>query len=150
MFCSRRMNRKINYVHERSLRLVYRDYVSTYTQLLRMDNSLSFHHRNIHNVAIGLFKVKKDLSPSFMKEIFVYDETKDKFNRPNVRLVNMGEQSLRSFRPVIWNTMLPQDVKSKPNLSQFKSALESWIPDNCHCKLCKTYVPGLGYVELFE
>ena len=30
MFCSRKMNRKINHLHERALRLVYNDYNSTF------------------------------------------------------------------------------------------------------------------------
>ena len=92
MFCSRRMNRRMNYIHERALRLVYKDYVSSFTSLLRMDKSLSFHHRNIHNVATEMYKVKKDLCPSFMKEIFIYDVANDKFIRPNVRRVDMGEK----------------------------------------------------------
>ena len=33
-------------------------------------NSLGFHHRNIHQVAIEMYKVKNDLSPPFMKDLF--------------------------------------------------------------------------------
>ena len=95
-------------------------------------------------------KVKKDLCPSFMKEIFIYDVANDKFIRPNVRRVDMGEKSLRSFGPIIWNTMLPDKMKSCPNVNVFKATIKSWIPDNCRCKLCKVYVPQLGYVDLFE
>ena len=56
MFCSRTMNRKINQIHERALRLVYQDYSSTFEELLKKDNSLTFHHRNIHQVALEMFK----------------------------------------------------------------------------------------------
>ena len=38
MFCSRKMNRRINHVHERALRLVYDDYVSPFDVLLRKKN----------------------------------------------------------------------------------------------------------------
>ena len=41
-------------------------------------------------------------------------------------------------------------IKSSPNINVFKAALESWIPDNCRCKLCQVFVPQLGYVDLFE
>ena len=64
MFCSRTMNMKINRIHERALRLVYQDYDSTFEELLNMDKSLCFHHRNIHQVAIEMFKVKHDHLPS--------------------------------------------------------------------------------------
>ena len=58
MFCSQNMNRKINHIHERALRLVYKDYRSSFEELLRNDKSISIHHRNIHSVAIEMFKVK--------------------------------------------------------------------------------------------
>ena len=72
MFCSRTMNKKINHVHERALRLVYQDYSSTFEELLIKDNSMTFHHRNIHQVAIEMYKVKHEMSPPFMKEIFCH------------------------------------------------------------------------------
>ena len=59
MFCSRKMNRKIYHIHERALRLVYEDYVTSFEDLLIKDKSVSIHHRNIQKVAIEMFKVKK-------------------------------------------------------------------------------------------
>ena len=41
MFCSSTMNQKINRIHERALRIVYRDYESSFEDLLKKDNSLS-------------------------------------------------------------------------------------------------------------
>ena len=157
MFCTREMNRKINYVHERALlRLIYNDYQSTFEELLKNDKSLSIHHRNIHQVAIEMYKVKNDLSPPFMKEFFTYIgggcETRmgDKFARPNVNKVCMGEHSLRSFGPVVWNNMLPEKCKGCISLNEFKNSIKSWVPDNCPCTLCKNYVKGLGYVKISE
>ena len=37
MFCSRKMNRKINHIHERALRLVYNDYDLSFEELLMKD-----------------------------------------------------------------------------------------------------------------
>ena len=34
MFCSRKMNKKINHIHERALRLVYDDYMTPFEELL--------------------------------------------------------------------------------------------------------------------
>ena len=50
MFCSRSMNNKINHIHERALRIVYQDYSTTFEGLLKKDNSLTFHHRNWHDI----------------------------------------------------------------------------------------------------
>ena len=62
MFCSRSMNNKINHIHERALRLVYQDYTTPFEVLLKKDGSLTFHHRNIHQVAIEMFKAKHELN----------------------------------------------------------------------------------------
>ena len=89
-----------------------------------------------------------------MKEIFSYiggvRETRlgDKFQRPNVNKVNKGEHSLRSFGPVLWNTMLPENLKECSSLEEFKESIKLWVPD-CNCKICKNYIKGLGYVEIF-
>ena len=154
MYCSRTMNTKINRIHERALRLVYQDYASTFEELLMQDNSLCFHHRNIHQVAIEMYKVKNDLSPQFMKDIFneIVRETRSgtTFSRPNVKSVKKGDRSLRNFGPIVWNTMLPDDLKNCKSLDSFKNSIKSWKPDNCPCELCKIYVQGLGYTVLYE
>ena len=156
MFCSRKMNNKMNHLQERALRLVYQDYTASFDELLKKDNSLRFHHRNIHQVAIEMFKVKHDLSPPFMKEIFTYisndkgTRAGDTFARPNVNSVYNGEQSLRCFGPIVWNEMLPNVLKDCKSLDEFKCRIKSWIPENCPCKLCKTYIAGLGYTNVTE
>ena len=59
MFYSRKFNRKINHIHERSLRLVYNDYITSFEDLLLKDKSVTIHHKNIQHVAVEMFKVKK-------------------------------------------------------------------------------------------
>ena len=70
MFCGRNLNNRINHLHERSLRIVYNDYESSFQELLELDNSVSIHHRNIRLLAIELFKVKNGLSNQIMSELF--------------------------------------------------------------------------------
>ena len=61
MFCSRRMNQKINHIHERAFRVVYKDYTSSFEELLKRDKSVCIHHQNIQKVAIEMFKVKNNV-----------------------------------------------------------------------------------------
>ena len=105
-------------------------------------------------MAIEMFKVKHNLSPPFMTEIFIPKVNEkgtrsgDTFERPNVDSVKKGDRSLRSFGPIVWNEMLPSKLKECNSLSEFKNSIKSWIPDSCQCELCKTYVLGLGYANV--
>ena len=154
MFCSRKMNKKINFIHERALRLVYEDYITTFGDLLIRDNSVSIHHRNIQKVAIEMFKVKNNLCPEIIQSLFCQvhstSKSKAKFHRPNVNSVSNGEQSLRCFGPIVWDTMIPESIKNISELNNFKKTISAWVPNNCPCRLCKDYIPNLGFVTLFE
>ena len=44
MFHSRGLNIKINRMHERALRITYKDKSSTFKELLEAENSVSIHH----------------------------------------------------------------------------------------------------------
>ena len=151
MFCSCTMNKKINHIHERALRIVYRDYESSFEELLNQDKSLTFHHRNIHQVALEMFKVKFHLSPPFMEDIFTVidggSRSGDDFRRPNITSVKMGCRSLRSFGPIVWNSMLPEKYKSITSLDEFKIAIKTWKPENCPCELCNPIIPGVGRIK---
>ena len=70
----------------------------------------------------------------------------DTFLRPHVECVKKGDRSLRSFGPIVWNAMLPEKLKKCESLDTFKDSIKSWVPENCPCELCKTYVPGLGRI----
>ena len=70
MFYSRKVNSKINHIHERSLRIVYEDKISSIEELLKKDQSFCIHHRNIQSLATELLKVKNNLSNRIMCDIF--------------------------------------------------------------------------------
>ena len=61
MFHGRVLNRKINHLHECSLRIVYKDSISSFHELLQKDHSFTIHHRNIQSLAIKLYKTKETL-----------------------------------------------------------------------------------------
>ena len=70
MFHGRELNRKINRIHERSLRIVLKDYNSSFNGLLKMNKSVCIHRINIQSLAIELFKVKENLSNTITSDTF--------------------------------------------------------------------------------
>ena len=58
MFHSTKANSKINHIHERSLRIVNKDNISSFVELQKKDKSFCIHHINVKSSAIDLFKVK--------------------------------------------------------------------------------------------
>ena len=94
MFHSRQLNNRINKIHERALRIVYNDFSSTFNELLLKDNSVSIDNRNIQALAIELYKIKNDISPEIMKDVFPLKEqdmycSRFPFKTRNIRALNM-------------------------------------------------------------
>ena len=57
-YCRRKLNERINHIHERALRIVYKDFNSSFEELLIEDNSLNIHRRNLQKLVTEIFKVK--------------------------------------------------------------------------------------------
>ena len=53
MFHSRTLNNKINKLHERALRLVYKNEDSTFDELLELDNSVTIHQKKSSEISNG-------------------------------------------------------------------------------------------------
>ena len=70
MFHNRTLNNKINRIHERALRIVYRDKTSSFTELLQKDNAVTVHQRNLQVLATEAYKVKMGLAPQLFIELF--------------------------------------------------------------------------------
>ena len=52
MFHSRGLNNRINKIHKRALRIVYRDNKSPFETLLEKDQAFTIHHKNIQKLGI--------------------------------------------------------------------------------------------------
>ena len=69
IFHSRRLNNKINPIHERALRITYQDHTSTFQELLNKENSVSIHHRNLQVLVTEMFKIHRGMSPDIIKTL---------------------------------------------------------------------------------
>ena len=70
MYHGKKLNSRVYKLHERVLRIVYQDYASSLTELLEQDNSTTIRNINIQLLATELFKIKNEVSPNSINEIF--------------------------------------------------------------------------------
>ena len=87
---------RINHVHERAIRLVYKDYTSSFDESLFKHDSFGIYHRNLQKLATEIFKVKLGIAPDIMKNVFPiienpYDlRNETKFKPRNVNTARYG------------------------------------------------------------
>ena len=125
MFHNRTLNNKINNLHERALRLVYKDHNSTFSELLCKDNTLNIHQRNLQKLAIEMYKVKNNFSPSIVNDLFTrhtakYDLRQNKtWETSSIRTVLYGTETVYYRGPKTWEIILDSMGKST-TLTEFK------------------------------
>ena len=70
MFHSRKSNNTTNLLHERVLRIIYNDQISSFQELLDKDISFTVHHFNIKLLAIEIFKVINNIATTIIDGLF--------------------------------------------------------------------------------
>ena len=78
MFHTKQLNNRTNSLHEKALRVTYQDGKSFFNELLNLDKPVSIHYRNIKYLRLKyiteIYRVKMDLSPPIMSDIFSFSE----------------------------------------------------------------------------
>ena len=149
---SRQVNHKINKLHERALRVVYRDEDLTFEQLLDKDNSMTIHDRNLQKLATQMYKVKNKLCPLPVQELFKKKEfeynlrNQGSWELPKIRTINYGAETIRNKGPKTWD-LLPNEIKNSKSLCEFKNKVKKWKPQGCTCRLCRNYIFNLGFLN---
>ena len=142
MFHSRGLNNKINPLERGALRITYSDKSSSFHDLLRKDNSVSIHHRNIQALVTEMLIVKNNIAPEIMKELFApkmsqYDlYNNDLFKRRRINFVRPGTESVSYLDPKIWG-FGPNEIEESESLNAFKLKIKRWVPEGCPCRICK-------------
>ena len=144
---SRSINTKINNLHYRALRMIYKDNTASFEELLTRDESFTIHQRNLQSLATEMFKVATGVAPTFMNDIFSSNHNlgtenvsagtrlqSQFYNPSNPKKVFSGLETLRALGPKIWN-LVPADMKKSSCLSSFKFKIKKWAPFKCPCRL---------------
>ena len=118
---SRELNTRINTLHERALRVVYKRNDLSFQELLEKDGSFTIHEKNLQKLATEMYKVKHDLCPEAIKDIFIPATLSRKdWILPKIRTVNNGLETIRFRGPKTWE-IVPEDIKKSKSLSAFKA-----------------------------
>ena len=145
------MNNKINRLHEKYLIIVYSDKTSSFEQLLENNGSVNIHTRNLQVLVTEMFKVYRNLSPNIVAEIFCTQRNNYNlrhssfFSIPYVKTVYHGSESLSNLGPRIWD-LVSSTLKELDDVKSFKTEIKKWQPENCPCRLCKTYIPQVEFM----
>ena len=145
MFHGRQINDKINKLHERSLRIVYNDTITSFEESLVKDKTFTINHQNIQSLAIEMYKAVNNLPWGNLGELFVRSShncnlgSRSQLTVPSINTVFKGQNSVSYFGSVIWNS-IPAELRGIKSFQVFKSEIKAWRPTNCPCRLCKNYI----------
>ena len=145
------MNNRINKIHGKALRVVYKDEISlSLDDLLKKNRSVTFHQRNLQILVTEIYKVRNELGPETVKDIFhvvqkPYNLRNDSTlqRRRNCTVYN-GTKSMSFLAPKIWE-IVPCEIKNAKSLGIFKEKIKLWTADKCPCRLCKRSVGNVGF-----
>ena len=93
-----------------------------------------------------IYKVKNCLSPEILKGLKIRSST-HLMNR-NIHAAHFGTDTITNLRPNIWK-LVPDEIKNASSLLVFKTKIKTWTNDNCSCRVCKTFVKDLRFIETF-
>ena len=106
---SRTMNNRITKIHEKTVRLVYKDEENlSLDDLLKKDKLVIIHQRNLQILATEIDKVRNDLGPEIMKDNFhsvqkTYNLRNDSTLQKLRNLtVYFGTEGISSLAPKMW------------------------------------------------
>ena len=151
MFHDRASNNKINKIHERALRIIHKDSTSNFQELLNKSNSVSVHQRNLQLLLTEIYKTVHNLNPTFMTQVFEEKDVPYNFREsnsltlPKAKTTLYGIDTVRYIGKKLWQ-VLPTEIKESISLEVFKQKIKLIKSFDCSCRLCKNFVPSLGFI----
>ena len=153
MFTSRYLNNALNSIHERALRLIYNDYELPFDRILEDNNKQkNINQKKVESLAIEIYKFQASLTSLVVSDIFFtreniynlrnFQELQSSFKQT----VKFGTETISYRGPQIWN-LIPERLRTLETLNKFKKEIKSWKCDACPCRMCKTYIQRVGFIN---
>ena len=113
---------------------------------------MSVHKRNLQLLMTEIYKTKSNITPSFMTEIFIeknppyHLRSSNILQMPKPRTVRYGLESISFLGCKLWHG-ISNDIKQSLNISIFKKRIKEWKGDDFNCRLCKTFIAQVGFLN---
>ena len=110
------------------MRKIYSDKQSSFKTLLEKHGSVSIHNQNLQILATEMYKIKIDLSPLVITNLF---EQRDKQHcdlKNNVQFTIHWSESISFLGPKIWN-IISYRLKNGNRTEAFKMQMKIWNPE---------------------
>ena len=97
--------------------------------------------RRLRTMAIEVYKILHQESPSYLHDLIKIKDTKYCFRYhniteiPSVRTARYGLKSFRYAAAKLWNE-LPNHFRTQTSFNQFKNLINSWNGNSCRCNAC--------------
>ena len=120
-----------------------------------MDKYFSIHHQNIQRLFIEIYNALHGISRNSLKQLFVKRENTISFrSKPELAIPSMnsilkGTDSLRYFGSVICNLLLIE-IRQDHSISSFVRKIKQWKQVTCSCKIYKSYIGRVGYINVSD
>ena len=92
---------------------------------------MTVHQKNLEVLVTEIFKVKNNLAPDIMKDVFELKEPpynlrseSNHFTSRNLKTTYYGVLSIKHLPPQIWE-LVPQSVRKCKTLNKFKTKIKS-------------------------
>ena len=150
MFCDRKINNKINYIHEESPGVASKDTTSEFETLLHINGAIF-----VQLLMIEVYRTKSDLCLCFMNEILTEKNIIYQLRNecplvlPRLGLLFFGLESISYLGNRLWQKA-SNEMKESSNLSIFKEHIKSWKIQDCNCKFYKKLCPLIFLFLLCE
>ena len=114
---SRGLSNRINNLHDCALRIVYQDKTSDFETLIKIDKSATIHVRKLHDLVTEIYKVKNNISPEIMRNIFHFQENENYNLRSGTHLASRNMATTLFGKKTVSNleakmlSLLPEELK---------------------------------------
>ena len=154
-----RSDHLINKLQEGALRIAYSDFNSSFSELLEMTNESTIHIRNLKFLLTEIYKFLNGLPPPplppptpIMNKVFQTNDNNYDLRNPRIlaskhkSTIKYGINTIAFRGSQIWQN-IPSEIRNSESLSLFKSNIKQIQSLPCRCKICRSFMDNLGYID---